>query len=193
MKIVCLGDSITCDWESPTYVNYWQALCDAQLGPNTIKIINAGINGETSQDGYYRLDNDVIAHQPDLVTVMFGHNEVHGSCQPLDLYHYLDKIVAKLMHHSISHIWLLTPNRIADEAIAKKYKDFLASIKEVAQERQLPIIDFWSRMKPLNLDEIYTHQFDYAGLTGRDYLHPNEIGHRFMAKILFEKLQQHLA
>jgi lysophospholipase L1-like esterase len=192
MKIVCLGDSITCDWESPTYVDYWQALCDAKLGPNIVKIINAGINGETSQDGYYRLDNDVIAHQPNMVTVMFGHNEVHGSYQPLDLHHYLDKIVAKLIHHSISNIWLLTPNRIADGVMAKKYEDFLTSIKKVAQERQLPIVDFWSLMEPLNLDDIYTHQFDYAGLTGRDYLHPNEIGHGFMAKILFEKLQQHL-
>lgn len=36
------------------------------------KIINSGINGNTSRDGVQRLQNELLHHQPDIVILLFG-------------------------------------------------------------------------------------------------------------------------
>ena len=41
-----------------------------------IKIINAGISGNTTVNGLERLDNDVLQHHPALVTISFGLNDL---------------------------------------------------------------------------------------------------------------------
>ena len=62
--IVCLGDSIT-------HAGY-----PAELEKILhVRVINAGIGGNTSRQGLARLQKDVLAHQPDLVVVFFGAND----------------------------------------------------------------------------------------------------------------------
>jgi lysophospholipase L1-like esterase len=84
-KIVFAGDSITA-WQSPglTAENLYPHLVGTQLGYDTI--INAGRNGDYSGPYSLNLDNlldrfasDVVAHAPDIATIMIGSNDMSGA------------------------------------------------------------------------------------------------------------------
>ena len=185
MIIVCLGDSITCNWGGPSYTNYWQALLDEKFGAGSHHIINAGVNGETAQDGYYRLERDVLNHTPDLVTIMFGHNEVWQNI-PVGTYeNYLRTIVETIQHHrKKTKVWLLTPNKTGDTEYWTKYTSYLAAIKKVSDERGITLITVHKAFDDEGLGDIYTYEFDYGDFIGRDFIHPNERGQRLIAEYL---------
>jgi lysophospholipase L1-like esterase len=117
--IVCLGDSITCEWDEPKYPTFWQELLDQKYSPGKVKVISAGINGETAQDGYYRLDSRRLIHKPDLVTIMFGHNDLYWQIPPESYNNYLRKIYNYLNHAGVQNIWLVSPNQVGDQEFAR--------------------------------------------------------------------------
>ncbi|HEO72334.1 MAG TPA: FAD-dependent oxidoreductase, partial [Candidatus Hydrogenedentes bacterium] len=63
--IVCFGDSITAG-------GYPEGIA-SRLG--RYELINAGVGGNTAPQGLARIDDDVMAHQPEAVVVMFGTND----------------------------------------------------------------------------------------------------------------------
>lgn len=72
-RIVTLGDSCTHSGPAP-YAQRLQADLDGQA-PGTFEVINAGVIGYTSYQGLLRLQKDVAAWSPDLITVYFGWND----------------------------------------------------------------------------------------------------------------------
>jgi lysophospholipase L1-like esterase len=87
MKIVCLGDSTTAGTplfkspvESPpagegderSQFPYWLR----HTHPNW-QVLNCGVNGERTDQIAARFDRDVIAHNPDLVVLIAGVNDVY--------------------------------------------------------------------------------------------------------------------
>jgi lysophospholipase L1-like esterase len=71
-KIVCHGDSLT---EAPDLaINYtWPILVERRLN---LKTINSGIGGDTSGGLLGRFYADVVRHQPDLVVILGGTNDL---------------------------------------------------------------------------------------------------------------------
>lgn len=175
--IVCLGDSITCNLDSPSYVNYWQTMLDQQYGPGKISLISAGINGDTAAGASYRLSSDVLAHHPDLVTIMFGHNDLHQGYTPADFHQSLTQIINQLQP---TPLWLLTPNQPSDPAIARLYLPFLQVIQSLSHPPEITFIDLWPLFNDQDLQAIYPYP--------QDYLHPSALGHRLLAHHLFSQL-----
>lgn len=188
--IVCLGDSITNNQDDPSYVNYWQELCDQTWGPKTVKIIATGVNGETAYDAIQRLEMDVFVHHPDLVTILYGHNELSQSISPKVYMYHLEQIIRACRKHGIPVIWLLTPNQIAHPLIASSYQLYRKALEYLAISSKTKLVDLWKIFDGLNLDQIYTYTYNNQESMERDYLHPNENGHRLMAQKLFETLQK---
>lgn len=186
--IVCLGDSITDNSNTESYVNYWQRLCDAAYGKAVVTIYGAGVNGETAADGLQRLERDVFRYHPDLVTVCFGHNEVHLGVSVVDYRQALEQIIGDVTRVGAT-VWLLTPTQITDQAMVKRYIPYLDCLKEIAAKRGCPLLDLWSIFKGYALDTIFTYTFDYDGLRGHDYVHPNEVGAAIIAKRLMLELR----
>lgn len=196
--IVCLGDSITDNTESESYVDKWQRLCDEQLGKGAFKIRSAGISGETAWDGLQRLDRDVLQHKPDLVTICFGHNEVHLDVPVTDYQHSLEMIISQIQALD-AQVWLMTPTQIAvyeitepDKRMPDRYVPYLAALKEIAEKRGCPLLDLWHVFEGHDLQKIFTYTADYdqLGIIDRDYLHPNQLGHEIIAKRLMDKLRK---
>lgn len=184
--IVCLGDSITCEWDKPKYPTFWQKLLDKKYGQGKIKVISAGVNGETAQDGYYRLNTDVLPHHPDLVTIMFGHNDVYLKVPPKIFERYLDIIIGALRQYQIKDIWLLSPNQPDEPSLLTQYQPYLQVLKLVAQAYNVPYLDLWSAFNDHPSNTIYTQTFDTIGLSGHDYIHPNPLGHQLIAESLMK-------
>ena len=186
--IVCLGDSITCNWNEKTYTDYLQDLIDQDN--LRYRIVNSGINGETAQDGYYRLDRDVVDHGPDLVTVMFGHNDLHWGFTPEQYAKYLNKIISYIYQTTKAKVWLLSPNKTGDKRHRDLYPPFLEIVKITAKENNAHFVDIWNSFSDKDLDSTYTLKALWSD-TGIDYIHPNQKGHKLIAKILNKELNKH--
>ena len=68
--IVCLGDSVTAAG--------WPAALERMLrraGAEGVRVVNAGVRGNTSGQGLRRLERDVLSLRPWLVLVQFGFND----------------------------------------------------------------------------------------------------------------------
>ena len=88
INIVAFGDSVThgavgageIDYESV----YWNRLRKKILDVRNyvpVNAINAGIGGITASASLARIERDVLSHNPDLIIVCFGLNDVNGSLE----------------------------------------------------------------------------------------------------------------
>ena len=98
VRVVCFGDSVTgVYYHTGSRRAYADMLAVAlrRTYPRAVSVtINAGVSGNTTRDALARIDRDVLAHRPTLVTVMFGLNDM--TRVPLDEYRKnLGEIVAR--------------------------------------------------------------------------------------------------
>ncbi len=156
--IVFLGDSLT---EGKIGASYVERIQKA-LGPE-IRIINAGINGDTSQHLLRRLQTDVIAHKPDIVVVQVGLNDM-GTANPSRSYRFyyrlvkgvpcrilpngfaqgLRQLLRILQQHSQAQILLCSLTTLSedpDDRVQHYVDAYDLALRIVAQEEQLPLVD----------------------------------------------------
>ncbi len=70
--VVFFGDSITVAHTFQRAVELYVLTRDPQ---KRVRFINAGVGGHTASDGLARIDDDVIAHKPNVVVLNFGMND----------------------------------------------------------------------------------------------------------------------
>lgn len=80
VTVVMFGDSISNSYGSvaPNRMNdFLQTRLRSLFSGSgtTVQVINSGVPGDTLEGGLARLDRDVLAHSPDLVTIEFGLND----------------------------------------------------------------------------------------------------------------------
>lgn len=83
MKILFYGDSVTeCnrDFNDPLnlgdgYAMYTAESLKSAFEESNLEFLNRGISGNRTIDLVDRLENDVIAHNPDIVTILIGVND----------------------------------------------------------------------------------------------------------------------
>ncbi|BAD62779.1 esterase [Shouchella clausii] len=183
MKLVCFGDSITAGHEGLNEPML-TAFLKKKLPP-TVEIINAGVSGDTTVQALARIVTDVISHQPDLVTVLFGANDVatHKRVEQDDFAHNIDKIASLI---SPKKTILITPAPV-DESLEQNrtnedLKAYSDCIKEIAQRRDCHFIDFFTTFfsKP-------DYQWRLKG-TMDDGLHFGEKGYDLLSDLIAEKI-----
>lgn len=147
-KIVFLGDSIT---EAPNgYVKVVQDMMSALDPGLRLTYVNAGISGNKVPDLLERIGEDVIALDPDWITVSIGINDVwHGfNGTPLDRFKELyDELICRLKNQTVARLALLTTTVIGEDldnqnntklldyndfirATARKYDTLLVPMQE---------------------------------------------------------------
>jgi lysophospholipase L1-like esterase len=78
MRVVVFGNSITQAGHQPEdkrWPDLLQTKLQARFPAARVTVINAGVGGNTSREGLQRMERDVLAHDPDWVTVEFGGND----------------------------------------------------------------------------------------------------------------------
>ncbi|MGE3777734.1 MAG: family 16 glycoside hydrolase, partial [Pirellulaceae bacterium] len=142
-------------------------------------VINAGISGHTTQNGLDRLDRDVLEHQPQLVTISFGLNDV-ARLPPDTFRQNLQTLVHRCRARN-SRVLLCTPNMVIDTSSRPlaKVSAYCDIIREVAQETKTPVCDQFAVGATFADREPWSWR-----LTLSDEIHPNMEGHRRMAEEL---------
>lgn len=181
VKIVCFGDSVTgVYYHTGGRRAYTDMLGIAlqQIHPNAeVQMVNAGISGHTTANALARIERDVLSHKPDLVTVMFGLNDV----AKLPIADYRKNLLAIVDRCRTANatVILCTPNAVvttADRPVEtlEKYCDVM---REVADERKVLLCDTYAHF--LSLGETDPDSWR-ATLSGE--IHPNMAGHKIIAE-----------
>jgi lysophospholipase L1-like esterase len=204
-RIVLLGDSTTYGYalDRP----YGQILSEILIARGIPSlVINAGINGNTTDGGRTRFERDVLARKPDIVVIQYGLND-----QGIRLYtnpaatgtlvakeQFIENhraFVRQLRERGITAI-LMTPNPMVwTPELGRKYPDgpyltapdggnrrlerYVESIRAVAVEERVPLVDIY---------RIYSTRNSLDDLFLPDGVHPNEKAYGINADALAEVL-----
>ena len=184
-KIVCHGDSLT--EASDLDKNYtWPILLENRLN---LKIMNSGIGGDTSGGLLGRFYHDVVRHQPDLVIILGGTNDLWWDLEVNLIQANIFAMACQAQFHNITPIVglplpLLMENIQRREMMApvagwqkcvKKLADLVAALTASAKESDIVCLDFYHPFADENGDALGKYYLE-------DGLHPNKQGHRLMAE-----------
>lgn len=172
-RVLALGDSLT----APHGVEpgeAWPALLAERTG---WMVVNGGVSGDTSAGGLQRLPALLDEHNPQLVLVTLGGNDMLRRTPQGQTIVNLGQLLALVKAHDAKAVLLATPKPSIAGAVFNNLSppDFYA---EVAKTHQVPLIAD-------ALPEVLSD----TNLKG-DQLHPNVAGHALLATKIFEALRK---
>lgn len=183
VRIVCIGDSITgVYYHSGSVRAYPEMLQIAlqKLNPKAnINVRNAGISGDTSKGGLARLERDVLAHKPHLVTIMFGMNDL-VRVPVADFVANMRQIIQRCRDAG-TEVVLCTQNSIVEspQRPVTKLAEYSNAIREVAKSETLALADCNAAFEAVRAKDPLEWN-----LLLSDAIHPNMDGHKLFAETL---------
>jgi len=183
-RIVCFGDSITGRYYHTGSQRSWCDLLGIAITravPNArVEMFNAGASGHTTAQSLDRMDRDVIQHQPHLVVVKLGMNDVLRLPDIEQFTANMAEIVDR-SHAAGAAVVLCTPNSVYDndQRPNEKLDAYSDRVRALARERSLPCVDFFADFKAFRAQDELAWR-----LLMSDTIHPNLHGHRRFAELL---------
>ncbi len=204
IRIVALGDSITngAGLSGVKEEETFRHLLQEELSRTArydVEVINAGLNGDITTIAIHRLKRDVLQHEPDYVTIMFGVNDAGYYRPATDSVADTPRVTAARFRGNLEIIIktieaagakpaLVTPVPMSSSYGHKDFPAYVENglnylvdeyadiIRDLSTQADLPLIDVH---KAFSADPT-TDKFVPDGI------HPNKAGHRFIAGILVE-------
>ncbi len=164
VRLLALGDSLTAGFGLPQDKGFVPQLQAALAGRGrAVRVINAGVSGDTTAGGLARLDWS-LADRPQAAIVALGGNDGLRGLPPTQSRASLATILDRLKARDIP---VLLAGMLAPPNLGGGYgREFAAVFHDLAQER--PEVVFY----PFFLDGVAGD----AGLNQPDGIHPNEKG-----------------
>jgi lysophospholipase L1-like esterase len=187
LKVVCFGDSVTGVYYHTggrrAYTDMVKIGLKKTYPEATITTINAGISGNTTSDALRRIQKDVLKHKPDIVTIMFGLNDMKRSS--LDDYRTNLRTIVTKCQAIDAQVILCTPNSIHDTSArpTAKLEQYVAIVRELAKELNLPLADCYANYQEIREED----SLEWAFLMS-DEIHPNMDGHKRIAESITQTI-----
>jgi len=164
--ILALGDSLTEGLGVANKDNYPSQL--QKLLPDDVKVINAGLSGETSAGLLNRL-NWVLQQKPDLTILTIGANDAMRGI-PVDFTQKnIDEIITRI---KASHSKVILSGMQIYNNLGQKYvQDFKNIYPQLAEKHQIPLIPFFLE-----------HIAGQVKYNQDDGLHPNALGYQIIVE-----------
>lgn len=203
ITIVAFGDSVTHGAFASGEINYenvyWNLLrqkINSKRNYVPVNVINAGIGGITAHNSLERMDKHVLAHNPDLVIVCFGLNDVN--CELDEYISSLRTIFQRCIDFGADVIFM-TPNMLntyVAEDTAPVHKEYAArtaqyqtggrmdlymeSAAMLAKDMGVSVADCYAKWKKLS------ETTDTTMLLANRVNHPTKEMHELFADSLYE-------
>lgn len=183
VRIVCIGDSITgVYYHSGSVRAYPEMLQIAlqKLHPQArVTVRNAGISGDTSKGGLARLERDVLAQKPHLVTIMFGMNDL-VRVPVADFIANMRQIIQRCRAAG-AEVVLCTQNSIVDspQRPMAKLAEYSQAIRDLAKAESLGVADCFAAFEVVRARDALEWN-----LLLSDAIHPNMDGHKLFAETI---------
>jgi lysophospholipase L1-like esterase len=196
-RLLFIGDSVTaCGASRPLggdsraalgtgYVTEVDAILAAAPLKRRIRITNMGVNGNTVRDLAARWDTDVLALEPDWLSVMIGINDVWRqfdrknpkAAVPLEEYfETFDGLLART-RPQLKGLVLMTPYYVQDERrdlMRLQMDEYGLVVKDLASRHHALLVDTQAAV-----DKVL-ERLNYS-LIAADRVHPTEVGHKILA------------
>jgi lysophospholipase L1-like esterase len=196
-RLLFIGDSVTaCGASRPLggdsraalgtgYVAEVDAILAAAPLKRRIRITNMGMNGNTVRDLAARWDTDVLAREPDWLSVMIGINDVWRqfdrknpkAAVPLEEYfETFDGLLAQT-RPQLKGLVLMTPYYVQDERrdlMRLQMDEYGLVVKDLASRHHALLVDTQAA-----IDKVL-ERLNYS-LIAADRVHPTEVGHKVLA------------
>ena len=205
ITIVALGDSITngAGIGNVTEKDTFRYLLQndlAQMGGLSVKVINAGVNGDITTTAIPRLERDVLQHKPDYVTVMFGVNDAGYYRPDTDSMADTPRVIVddfranlRTIINTIQEIGsipiLVTPLPMNESYAHKDFPAYVENGLNYLVDEYSEIIRNLCINKELHLidvNKVFNENPNTVNLIP-DGIHPNICGHRFIADLFISE------
>lgn len=206
INIVIFGDSVSHgavngynDYEN-VYWNRLKKKLNQFRDYIPVNMINVSIGGTTAMQSLNRVDRHVLRHEPDLVIVCFGLNDVNGTLS--DYITSLEAIFKKCKDAGVDVIFM-TPNmlntRVADDTPERlmqyakktagmqnsgKMDEFMSAAISTAKQEGIPVCDCYAKWKELAKEQ------DITMLLANRINHPVSEMHQLFADSLYEMIME---
>jgi len=189
-RVIFFGDSITqAGAGTGGYILKIDTMCRAEGKGDNYEFIGAGIGGNKVYDLYLRMENDVLAKNPDVVIIYIGVNDVwhqstSGTGTDADKFEkFYQAIIDKLKSKSIKII-LSTPAAIGEKTDFSNPQDgdmneYSNIIRRIASKNSLPLVDL--RKVFLEYDLKNNPANKDRGILTTDRVHLNANGNKLVA------------
>ena len=187
IKIVCLGDSITLAKRVKPKESFIGLLGEKfKKEAHPVQFKNAGIGGDTTAEAIRRLNQTVLAFQPDIVTIMFGCNDSYKTGKmkesriPLEQYKKnLNIILDSLKQNEVIPVLMTTPPTLTKNNIVEPYVE---AVRNIAKKRNILLVDHFQAWQD------YKNKGNKFNKILFDIAHPNQTGYIIMAKTMYPVL-----
>ncbi len=205
-----LGNSITHDGR---YHSYLELFLLTRYPDVEFEFINAGVAGDQAGIALSRLKDDLLYHEPDIVTVMFGMNDIGRNLygqenlkvdsmvmkQNRNLANYatyLDSLTRRILN-SGAEVVLFTPSIYEQNAEKLATLNLYGCndalercaiiVRELNKKIDSYLVDHFQVMDSLN--NILQKVNPDTTIVGPDRVHPQDVGHFIMASNIIEQLE----
>lgn len=169
--VVALGDSLTYGYGATSETSYPTVLAELTKW----RVINAGVNGNTSADVLDRVE-DIVKQTPDLVLLGVGGNDVLQRIPPETTRANINATVDALKSANIDVVLIAEPYFSTSALFGKASDNPL--YKDIAKAQEVPLYSGgWSAI--LSDDTLKS-----------DRIHANAVGYRQFAQGLYEYLKE---
>ncbi|MDQ0253403.1 lysophospholipase L1-like esterase [Evansella vedderi] len=203
-KLLFIGDSITdCDRKKPEgegtfdalgkgYVSFVDALLQSTYPELGIRVVNQGISGNTVRDLHARWQEDVLAHNPDWLSIMIGINDVWRQFdKPLikEKHVYLDEYAETLeklvseTRRNVKGMVLMTPFYIEnnEDAMLHTMNQYGDIVKQLAEKYDCILVDTQAAFNKV-LKNLHSSALAW------DRVHPSATGHMLLARAFLREI-----
>ena len=197
-RVVFFGDSITQQGVEPGgYITRIDSICKLENKAAEFEFISSGIGGNKVYDLYLRLDDDVLAKNPDIVVIYIGVNDVWHKASfgtgtdPDKFERFYNAILKKLKERNVKVI-LCTPAVIGERTDFSNQQDgdmnrYSDIIRGIARKNNLLLVDL--RQKFLDYNKQHNPDNKESGILTRDRVHLNEKGNQLVGDELWKGLK----
>lgn len=190
-RVIFFGDSITQAGARPGgYITRINDLLTKQGKAADYELVGAGVSGNKVYDLYLRLDDDVLAKQPDLVFIYIGVNDVwhkrtSGTGTDPDKFMKFYEALIRKLQAANAKVVLCTPAVIGEKTDHSNEQDgdlnqYSNMIRELAKKQNIPLCDLRKAFLDYNLKNNPDNKAQ--GILTSDRVHLNDTGNQFVAE-----------
>ena len=197
-KVIFFGDSITQAAVNPGgYIMRIDSMCTKEGLKENYEFSGAGIGGNKIYDLYLRMEEDVLAKNPDMVFIYVGVNDVwhkatSGTGTDADKFEKFYAAVIKKLKDKNIKVVLCTPATIGEKNDFSNQQDgdlnqYSKIIRGLAVKNNLPVVDLRKIFLDYNLKN--NPENKTKGILTTDGVHLNAAGNQLVADEMWKLIK----
>lgn len=179
--LVCFGDSITSKEKSKDGSLRLTSRLRQEL--TEWVVMNAGIPAETTRAALVRLQDDVLRHRPDLVTILFGAND-SSDHRLIPLNEYENNLTYMVNKIGAEKVILISPAPVYEvkqkARTNEKMNEYVQIVKKVADQEGTYYVPLFETFSERNIQKYVID----------DGLHFNKFGYEELSELILREIHR---